>query len=575
MQHKTIFSTRPSSRRPPKRAVPRGGIVKLYKYQERAVARLRGERLAVLTAPVGSGKSVMVEYLGLDKLSRHAGIKLIVLIPERSISSNFTAEQKFRVRGQTTDWAVGHDLSNGKNTVQKLIDFLTSRATPRTDMPGRTLVATHAAAVAAFEQLASQGRLDAFRNTCVWFDEGHHILNAMIQGSDDVLTNGLGKLVRHLVSIKAFVGLTTATPFRGDSLHWLDDELRKQFAFHNVTTDEVDREKPYPPFHYDIVCGTQYEAVKRIFRSEPNVPTIIWLAKRNSHHAEQCKYGEVRKLRRVLPKGLAVLDLVDETDIRSKLELLARIRRGEAHVDVIIALERCKEGFDWPAMSRGIILGERHSITEVCQTIGRFLRPNDGKKASIYQVLPTPASKRRLKDHKNRCLTMIFAGMTMAEYFAPERLTMGGERVRGKVRRLTDLLDVDEIAELMEAFTIAVEEMDWEESQPMRDLVLKSQGIAKKDRAWVWRACWTRLALTARYARGLAWAPFNILKKERLWDGLLNLSTDLIGLAQMKQLREAIAGKCMTDAQAVALAEKLSKAQEEGKLHLFEKRVSA
>lgn len=547
MRQQTIFSMQPSKAMRKKKSE----ATELFRYQRAAVKKLCGKRLAILTAPVASGKSVMVKYIGIDTLTRHPKMKLVMLVPERSNAGNFTETERIK-NGKSVTWECGHDLTDGKDTTARFIKFLTDP--PGNGLKSRSLVACTPTGVRAFRQLAAEGKLDAFRNTCTWFDEAHHIVNAMIEGSNEIQANQQGELLRHLVSVRSFVGMTTATYFRSDELHILDDKLYSKFTPHNCDPAKVNLENPYPAFQYDILFGDPYKAVKRLFRHDRKSPTILWIPIRNSLHAEECKYAEVQKYRDAIPAGLSVLDIVTEATATENLEILEKVRRGEEHRDVIIALERGKEGINFPALSRGIIVGARHSINEMCQTLGRILRPSKGKQAHCYQILPTPVNTAVLKEDKNRGVTAIFAGMTLAEFFAPVEKVVGeGGGTRGKYRRLIDVLPANRLYALWPDFVIAARQGD-NESLKSRSRVLKAHGVAKKDHAWVWKALLRRANHDPDYAKKV---PSLDILKDGAFKNILNLTTGLLGPIDPEELRDRIAGDWHSDAEMVSIAEEL------------------
>jgi len=64
-----------------------------------------------------------------------------------------------------------------------------------------------------------------------------------------------------------------------------------------------------------------------------------------------------------------------------------------------------KEGANWRWADRDIIVGQRSSLPEIVQTIGRLLRDVVGKKhVEVYQLLPfafDQTDKRRTRENLN------------------------------------------------------------------------------------------------------------------------------------------------------------------------------
>ena len=189
--------------------------------------------------------------------------------------------------------------------------------------------------------------------------------------------------------------------------------------------------QPVATFEFNIACGNVMEALDPLFGKMR--PTILYLAKRNSRYATGCKYTEVRQIIKGLSKrlrqpirrtdvliyvgDLRILDLVTEKGRDKRKEYLDN--GGEA--DMIIALDTCKEGFDWPKAERSIIIGERHSIPEMIQMIGRLFRRSKGKThAEVFQIMPAVVENRKsFKDWQNANLTVLFSAMLLEDVFVP------------------------------------------------------------------------------------------------------------------------------------------------------------
>ena len=79
-------------------------------------------------------------------------------------------------------------------------------------------------------------------------------------------------------------------------------------------------------------------------------------------------------------KVLKVADLVEDSP-RERDKIVNYLREAEDvnDMDIIIALDMAKEGFDWPYCEHALTVGYRGSLTEIIQIIGRATRDSDNK----------------------------------------------------------------------------------------------------------------------------------------------------------------------------------------------------
>ena len=418
--------------------------------QARAFATLKDKQRVVLQAPTGWGKSLLIASLVLYKLLRNADLCCIIAVPQTLIARGFVRDWTLRIAGKLVDWVVQHNLCHKQatDTVANLIAFLRGG---HTSLGDRILVCTHATLAHAYKRLKARGQLALLKDVVLWIDEGHHAKNAQIAGRDDTVSNSLGALATYCVTHGNHVGLATATYMRGDARHILPDKMLATFTHVKIPYDLYFEEvQPVESFEFNIIAGDTLKALDSIF-AKPR-PTILYLAKRNSRYAGRCKYLEVRQVLRRLSKrlkapvrrqgelilvgDLKVLDLVTEKGREARK---AYLDEG-GKVDIIIALDTCKEGFDWPEAERSIILGERHSIPELIQMIGRLFRRAEGKThAEVYQILPAAVpNSKRFKDQRNAILTVVFSAMLLEDVFLPISLSTGPKKSKTGPHRPAD-----------------------------------------------------------------------------------------------------------------------------------------
>ena len=413
---------------------------------------------------------------------------------------------KLRIGRKLIDWLVGHNLCDtlATKTNDQLVRFLRR---PHAFFGDRLLVCTHATLARGYKYLKRQHQLGLFKDVVLWIDEGHHVMNAQVTGSEATINNSLGALVKYCMAHGNHIGLATATYQRGDMRHILSDAVQAKFTRVSIPYDVYFNEaKPVETFKFNIIAGDVLKAVTGIFREHR--PTILYLAKRNSHYAGRCKYQEVKQILRCLSRqlkqpirrdgvlihvgDLKILDLVTEKNRHHRKAYL----NHNGKVDIILALDTCKEGFDWPEAERCIILGERHSIPEMIQMIGRLFRASKGKThAEVYQILPAVVpDSHRFKDQRNGILSVLFSTMLLEDIFLPIAFTdteRGKRKTRDRTDRLVSAIPNTEIAQaLMCDFQVAVQAQgfNYDKSWRLAPSILKRHGIAKADWQFLWKS---------------------------------------------------------------------------------------
>jgi len=582
MKQQTLFSgkwvqTTPIPTTEPSRPKLRGS-------QPAAFQALKDAKCAILNAPTGWGKSIVIIFLVCYKLLRNRKLRCIIAVPQTLIGRNFVNGGRnvnwcLKIPGirKLVDWIVNNNLCDeqANDTIRSLVSFLKG---PHRLFGNRVLVCTHATLAHAYKRLKKQRRLSLLKNTIVWIDEAHHVMNAQMVGRKDTISNCIGRLVKYCLAKDNHVGLATATFMRGDLRHILSDAMQKMFTRFNVPYDVYfETMQPVESFEFNVVCGDVLKAIGSLRHR----PTIIYIAKRQSRYAGSCKYKEVRQIVKTLARGqkvsrqgalilagnLKVLDLVTEKG-RSKRK--AYLDNG-GQVDIIIALDTCKEGFDWPEAEQCVIIGERHSIPEMIQMIGRLFRRCEGKKhAAVYQILPAVVSdSKRFKDHCNANLTVIFSAMLLEEVFLP--LTFSDEPKKRKRRDIdrfiSTLPDTDTWQSICRDFLASAHEKDFDQAKRLALSILKRHGVPKADWEVLWRRLWSRCAIITRRQKGLRLdVPFEVLKKTDLTEGLLKLMSGLCGVEIFQELRKMIGRETVTIEEYVIRAEEYAAQNADGSL---------
>lgn len=394
---------------------------------------LRASKHLLIKAPPASGKSRALMYIALDKIYKQGLKKVIVAVPETSIGASFS-NTKLSESGFFTDWEVQprNNLCAGsgddKSKVSAFIRFMKSE--------DKILICTHATLRFAFEELMPAD----FDNCVLAIDEFHHVST-----SD---TSRLGELVRNVMrnSTVQIIALT-GSYFRGDAVPILRAE--DEMDFDKITYTYYEQLNGYEYLKtlgigYHFYTGSYLDAGALDAVLDTTKKTIIHIPNVNSKEATQMgKYEEVQHIYGLIGEWqeqdpdtgieilktsngrlLKVANLVEDEPIhRAKLDTyLSEVAQNDIDgVDIIIALGKAKEGFDWPFCEQALTIGYRSSLTEIVQIIGRCTRDSYNKShAQFTNLIVQPnGTKDDVQVSVNNMLKAITASLLMEQVLAP------------------------------------------------------------------------------------------------------------------------------------------------------------
>ncbi len=399
---------------------------------QRKVYDRRNEQYILLKAPPASGKSRACMYIALDKLYFQGLKKVIIAVPEKTIASSFK-NTDLRSGGFFRDWCVdkNYNLCVGGSDSGKVSKF---RAFLK-DPGAKVLLCTHATLRFAYDDLNND---KSFDNCFLCIDEFHHT-------SADVNNSRLGNLISNIYrNSDAHILAMTGSYFRGDGVPVLDSEVERGFT--SVTYTYYEQLSSYKylktiNLSYDFYAGTYFSVLEKDLDLDKK--TIIHIPNINSRESTKEKYDEVDRILDIIGdvedqdedtgvylvrgkngKLLKVVDLVeDDTKERAKREKYVR-DNADKHdaIDIIIALNLAKEGFDWPACEHMLTIGYRGSLTEIVQIIGRCTRDYPGKtEAAFTNVIAEPDSTESdTVEAVNNLLKAVTASLLMEQVLAPK-----------------------------------------------------------------------------------------------------------------------------------------------------------
>jgi hypothetical protein len=235
----------------------------------------------------------------------------------------------------------------------------------------------------------------------------------------------------------------TGSYFRGDSVPILLPEDEDKFE--KVTYNYYDQLNGYTYLKslgigYHFYQGKYTSAFSDLLNTDKK--TILHIPNVNSRASTGEKYEEVNTIidsigeiidedkktgilyvkRNTDSKIIKVADLVeDEPKKRDKIQEYLRQIKTADDMDLIIALNTAKEGFDWPFCEHTLTVGYRGSLTEIIQIIGRCTRDSEGKtKAQFTNLIAQPdASQQTVVEATNDMLKAITASLLMEQVLAP------------------------------------------------------------------------------------------------------------------------------------------------------------
>lgn len=387
----------------------------------------RNSQYLLVKAPPASGKSRALMFVALDKLANQGVKKVIISVPERSIGRSFKDTELMKY-GFYEDWAIDsqYDLtaggSEGRN-IKRFLEFLD-------DIQAKVLICTHATLRFAYEQVEDA----RFDNIMIAIDEFHHV-----SANDNSVLGKALKSITH--NSTAHILAMTGSYFRGDSQPILTSEDERMFDKVNYSYyEQLDGYKYLKSFgiDYKFYQGSYVEALDKAIDS--NKKTIIHIPNVNSSESTKDKYEEVGLIEDELGKYLEkdpetgidyieredgkilkVADLVTE-DGRDKVQSYLRNMTSADDLDIIIALGMAKEGFDWPWAEYALTIGNRSSLTEIVQIIGRVTRDSDNKShAQFTNLIAQPSAQNDdVMVAVNTILKAITASLLMEQVLAPE-----------------------------------------------------------------------------------------------------------------------------------------------------------
>jgi hypothetical protein len=392
--------------------------------------RLMGpvDPFTILIAPTGSGKTLLQKALAWGCALN--GNKVVIAVPESMVIQQFGSDPKrynLNVPGmyETLAWKVpggnllksttlktfseGDALCEERGTVSRLKRFITSPVAENVEE--RIIVCTHAALVAAFKQITKAD----WKNVALFIDEAHH--SKYIDDEEELtateaqelkdLNGALAKIVKHYTHVPdaGRLMLTTATWLRGDGLTIVPEENLHRFeTFELEMHEHLGNQLPrgHITFKFSLAKNGDYAGfVREEFLRDPNQNTITYLPPVNSlGWSPAKKLSLLKACNRALGKHTKVVrnyagqdfvygsrhQLTPSTEIlhvelvtqkgreQRQDEFFRSMHNDDSQVINLTVQNKGREAFDWPQLSRALVLKPRRSLPMIIQMFGRPLR---------------------------------------------------------------------------------------------------------------------------------------------------------------------------------------------------------
>ena len=238
------------------------------------------------------------------------------------------------------------------------------------------------------------------------------------------MTNKLGEMVQYILNTPEAnirMGLTTATPYRGDRYPIIPESKLSLFTEYEHPYDEAWPDfAPLENFGIDFILykggPNKYRSALKELLGDKIEPCIIFIPNVGSRFSVGDKHRDVLECYKAISgtnkpavkkddvytyvkKGkewICCVDLVDERNRDEKsMAIAADHKQSEDHkngkrkINVIIALGMMKEGANWGWAKNEFIIGNRNSLREFVQMVGREFRScKDKTVVMTYYMLP-------------------------------------------------------------------------------------------------------------------------------------------------------------------------------------------
>lgn len=170
---------------------------KLRWTQPTAFRALKDADYAILNTPQ-AGVRVWLSFSDVLQVAEEPRATVYHCGPADFDCRNFVQDYYLKIPGvrKLIDWVVQHNLchTQSKDTIKRLVSFLRGK---HTSLGDRVLICTHATLAHTYKRLKRRRKLSLLKNTLIWIDEAHHVMNAQVADSKATVSNQIGGLVKY------------------------------------------------------------------------------------------------------------------------------------------------------------------------------------------------------------------------------------------------------------------------------------------------------------------------------------------------------------------------------------------
>lgn len=470
------------------------------KWQREGYNKLLDQKWRILNAPTGSGKSFVIAMICYAETLNNPKIKVIIVTPQKLTNEQYKDDKAnlscFGFKSKINITPTILNGGTGRRRIKACKNFLETNG-----KEDRILVCSHATISRTFSEIPAKNRKKLFKNVILWIDEAHHVSSGFLDVNSDlgykrlnsdqkeefdtmVGINKLGKLVNFYLNNDFSVGFSTATPFRSDIMRLIPEKYKDSFVRYELPIDEyISKCCKYIRkigYNFMFYAGCYCNGITKLFSDNPYLKTLIHIPRVGIGESKTCNYSNQEELEKekheevmdvikainpkeemhesyrefnldgkivhcpvyeikISKKVLTIVDMVNPftRDIVSKY-IIREVENKTFGIDVIVALGTFKEGADYPALERSIIIDKRNSINEIMQIFGRILRDfKDKEHPKVYHLLPESTLNNydndELKTALNNYLMSVVTSMMLMDILIPKNIKLKTKKAIEKV----------------------------------------------------------------------------------------------------------------------------------------------
>jgi len=341
-------------------------------YQIEPIKRLAASKGALLKAPTGAGKSIMMMLGSKLKQLENPKLKFLYAAPQKIIGQGFNGIVE--IFGNKVEPTSLCDDSGGK--VNELVSWiLDPHEASADDSHTAYYVCTHSTLVYAWKTLKELDQLDKLSNICLFIDEVHHVSGE--DSNDFSIRNMLGRLITEFRQLDdCQVHGCTATYLRGDKNPILSPDQVEEII---VKIEDYLAETQIKSISFHIsLCDSYENGMDNILSAiipDNRVAVFIPHTKTLGGVDEKLEFVQniIDKQKRHLGNNSVILDFVSSDETKEIAQKAIGDGSNNDSANIINCMNMFKEGANWKALDTIVIMGERN-LNEMGQILGRALR---------------------------------------------------------------------------------------------------------------------------------------------------------------------------------------------------------